>query len=375
MKIRLFNKIAPVGLARLGEGFETCEDAAEYDGVLVRSANLFEESFPASLRGIARAGAGVNNIPIEKCTQSGVCVFNTPGANANAVRELALCALLLAARDVSGGIEWAKTLAGDPDAAKKVEKGKSAFAGREIAGKTLGIFGLGAIGSLLANAALALGMDVVGFDPWLGVPGALRLDPRVKIVPDKAEIFKNSDFISVHVPSTPENRGMINADAIALMKDGACVLNLARADLINEADVLSALESGKLGRYVTDFPTAGVIGKKGVVAIPHLGASTEEAEDNCAVMAADQLRDFLLCGNVKNSVNFPALSLPCGEGERIAVLASGECEAVGKLLAGAISGASARRGELVYAVAQVKDAADARAALENADGVVRVFTF
>ncbi len=375
MKIRLFNKIAAVGLGRLGEGFETAEDAAQYDGVLVRSANLFEESFPASLKGIARAGAGVNNIPIDRCTDAGICVFNTPGANANAVRELAVCALLLAARDVAGGIEWAKTLSGDPDAAKKVEKGKSAFAGREISGKTLGIFGLGAIGSLLANAALALGMDVIGCDPWLGVPGALRLDPRVKMTADKDEIFKLSDFISVHVPSTPENRGMINAAAIALMKDGAAVLNLARADLINEEDVLAALEAGKLSRYVTDFPTAGVIGKKGVVAIPHLGASTEEAEDNCAVMAADQLRDFLNCGNVKNSVNFPALSLPLGEGERIAFLARGEAAAAGEILEGAYSSASARRGELFYAIAQVKSASEARAALSEAPGVIRVFTF
>ena len=375
MKIRLFNKIAAVGLAKLPEGFAASEDAAEYDGVLVRSANLFEEDFPATLRGIARAGAGVNNIPIDKCTQSGICVFNTPGANANAVRELALCALLLAARDVAGGIEWAKSLAGDPDAAKKVEKGKSAFAGREISGKTLGIFGLGAIGSLRANAALGLGMEVVGFDPWLGVPGALRLDPRVKILSDKAEVFKKSDFVSVHVPSTPENRGMINAEAIELMKDGAAVLNLARADLINEEDVLAALGSGKLSRYVTDFPTPGVIGKKGVVAIPHLGASTEEAEDNCAVMAACQLADFLTAGNVKNSVNFPALSLPSGEGERIAVLASCECEALGKLLAGALSGASAKRGDVCYAIAQVKSAAEAKKALEGANGVIRVFTF
>ena len=374
MKIKLYNKIAKVGLDQI-PGAQFGEDLAEFDGVLVRSAALHDEKFPASLKAIARAGAGVNNIPLDRCTDEGICVFNTPGANANAVKELAVAALLLASRDILGGARWAETLAGDPDAAKKVEKGKSAFAGTEIAGKTLGIFGLGAIGGMLANAASALGMKVMGFDPWLSVPAALRLVPGVTVVSDKNEIFKNSDYISVHVPSTPENRGMINADSIALMKDGAAVINLARADLVNAEDVLAALESGKLKKYVTDFPTPEVIGKKGVVAIPHLGASTEEAEDNCAVMAARQLKVFIENGNVKNSVNFPAASLPRTGAQRLSVLFRGECPAAGQAVAAASSSVCAKRGELGYAIIETADAGAAEKALDGAPGVIRVFRF
>ncbi len=373
-EIKLFNKIAPVGLARLGEGYKAWEDAETYQGVLVRSAALGEEKFPAECVAIARAGAGVNNIPVDRCTDEGICVFNTPGANANGVKELAVLAMLLAARDVVGGIEWAKTLSGQDDAAKKVEKGKSAFAGTELMGKTLCIIGLGAIGGMVANTALGLGMNVVGYDPWLGVGAALKLDARVKVTSDLSELFAQADYISIHVPSTPDTKGMINAAAIAKMKDGVKIINLARADLVNAADVLSALESGKAAKYVTDFPTAEVIGKKGVVAIPHLGASTEEAEDNCAVMAADQLKDFLENGNVKNSVNFPAVSLPCTGKARVSVLYRGECPEIGALSAKAVSAASAVRKGVGYAIFELDDASEAEG-LKNAQGVIRVYTF
>ncbi len=375
-EIKLFNKIAPVGLNRLGEGYAPSEDAKDYAGVLVRSAALAEEQFPSSCIGIARAGAGVNNIPVDRCTQEGICVFNTPGANANGVKELAVLAMLLAARDVVGGVEWAKTLAGQEDAAKKVEKGKSAFAGSELLGKTLCIFGLGAIGGMVANTAIGLGMNVIGYDPWLGVGAALRLLPQVKVTADLDELFAKADYISIHVPSTPDTRGMIHAAALAKMKDGVKILNLARADLVNSADVLAALETGKVAKYVTDFPTAEVIGKKGVVAIPHLGASTEEAEDNCAVMAVDQLKDFLENGNVKNSVNFPAVSLPRQGKERVCVLYEGDCAAVSAASAEAEGFASAARKGLGYAILDVNEGADALARqLQTAAGVKRVYRF
>ena len=373
-EIKLFNKIAPVGLARLGEGYRAAEDAENYLGVLVRSAQLGEESFPADCIAIARAGAGVNNIPVDRCTEEGICVFNTPGANANGVKELAVLAMLLAARDVVGGIDWALALAGQEDAAKKVEKGKSAFAGTELLGKTLCVFGLGAIGGMVANTAIALGMKVIGYDPWLSVGAALKLNAEVKVTSDLDELYAAADYVSIHVPSTPDTKGMINAAAIAKMKDGVKILNLARADLVNSADVLAALESGKVKKYVTDFPTAEVIGKKGVVAIPHLGASTEEAEDNCAVMAADQLKDFLENGNVKNSVNFPAVSLPRQGKARVSVLFAGDCAAVAALSAKAVSAASAVRKGVGYAIFELESLADAEI-LTGAEGVKRIYKF
>ena len=318
MKIQLLNKIAPVGLAKLGDAYEVGETVTNPDGILVRSAAMHDMEFGADLKAIARAGAGVNNIPIERCSEQGIVVFNTPGANANGVKELALCALLLASRDIVGGIAWAKTL--DNDVAKQVEKGKSKFAGVELAGKTLGVIGLGAIGGLLANAAIALGMNVVGCDPFLSVDAAWNLDSRIVHAKTYDEVFAAADYVSLHVPSTKDTKNMINTVSIAKMKKGVRLINLARADLVNASDLKTAMEDGRVAAYVTDFPTEEVLAIPGAVAIPHLGASTEESEDNCAVMAAQQLDDYLVNGTIKNSVNFPNVDMPRTSTARICVL-------------------------------------------------------
>lgn len=318
MNLQLLNKIAKVGLDELRGEYNIGETVENPDGILVRSAVMHEMEFGSNLKAIARAGAGVNNIPIDRCSQQGVVVFNTPGANANGVRELAVCALLLAARDVVGGIEWAKTLT--EDVAKQVEKGKSKFAGTEIAGKTLGVIGLGAIGGMLANTAIHLGMTVIGCDPFLSVEGAWNLSRHVSRAATFDEIFEQADYITLHVPATAQTKGMINADSIAKMKDGVKLLNLARADLVNAADLVAALESGKVSAYVTDFPTEEILHAPHTVAIPHLGASTEESENNCAVMAARELEDYLLNGNITNSVNFPNVSSPRTGSARICAL-------------------------------------------------------
>ena len=322
MNIQLLNKIAKIGLDELDSSYNIGEDVANADGIMVRSAVMHEMEFNPELKAIARAGAGVNNIPIDRCSQAGIVVFNTPGANANGVKELAVCALLLAARDVVGGIEWAKSIAGTPDVAKQVEKGKSKFAGTEIAGKTLGVIGLGAIGGLIANTALSLGMKVIGCDPFLSVEGAWNLDHHVVRANTFDEIYEKCDYITLHVPATKDTKNMICAESIAKMKDGVKIINLARADLVNAAELTVALESGKVSRYVTDFPTEDILNAPSVVAIPHLGASTEEAENNCAVMAARQLDDYLKNGNIRNSVNYPALELPRTAASRICVLHS-----------------------------------------------------
>lgn len=319
MKLQLLNKIAPVGLAQLGADYETGADLADPDGILVRSASLHDMAFGEHLAAIARAGAGVNNIPIDRCSAAGIVVFNTPGANANGVKELAICALLLAARDILGGVEWVKGL--PPGAlAGQVEKGKSAFAGQELAGRTLGVIGLGAIGGLIANSALALGMRVIGCDPFLSVEGAWKLDHRVVRAATFDEIFAVSDYVTLHVPATKDTAGMISAASIAKMKDGVRLINLARADLVCAADLRAALESGKVARYVTDFPTDDMAGAPNAILIPHLGASTEESENNCAVMAARQLDDYLKNGNIRNSVNYPNLDQPRTGAARICVL-------------------------------------------------------
>lgn len=304
------NKISPVGLNRLGEGY-TCGDSVENpDAVLVRSASMHEMEMPKSLLAIARAGAGVNNIPLDKCSEEGIVVFNTPGANANAVKELVIAGLLLSSRKITAGIEWAKTLKGNGDAVgKMVEKGKSAFAGPEIKGKTLGVIGLGAIGVLVANVAISLGMDVVGYDPFLSVDGALALSRHIKHVTSLDEIYAESDYITVHVPLTPDTKDIISAQSIDKMKDGVRILNYSRADLVNSDDIVKALSEGKVAAYVTDFATDTVLGVDGVIALPHLGASTPESEDNCARMAADEVKDYLENGNITNSVNFPAVKM------------------------------------------------------------------
>ena len=318
MNIQLLNKIAAVGLNQLDDSYNIGENIENPDGIMVRSAVMHEMEFAPSLKAIARAGAGVNNIPIERCSENGIVVFNTPGANANGVKELAICALLLAARDIVGGIAWANTLT--EDVAKQVEKGKSKFGGTELMGKTLGVIGLGAIGGKIANTAIHLGMNVIGCDPFLSVDGAWNLNHRINHAATYDEVFEKSDYITLHVPATKDTKNMICAESIAKMKDGVKIINLSRADLVNAEELKAALAAGKVSAYVTDFPTEEVINTPGVVAIPHLGASTEESEDNCAIMAARQLDDYLKNGNIKNSVNYPNVEMPRSAVARICVL-------------------------------------------------------
>lgn len=321
--IKTMNKIAPVGLERLpAERYLTGDGVENEDAILVRSAKLHDYVFPEKLWAIARAGAGVNNIPVERCSEAGIVVFNTPGANANAVKELVLCAMLLASRDVIGGAAWVKeqAQAGDVDVAAAVEKGKSAFVGPELYRKTLGVVGLGAIGALVANIGLSLGMDVYGYDPYLSVDAALRLDRHIKVVKELDTLYASSDYITLHLPYMEATKDTVNAAAIAKMKDGVRIINMARGGLVNNADMIAALQSGKAARYVTDFPDNEITLAGGVVAIPHLGASTPESEDNCAVMAADQLRDFLENGNIKNSVNFPNVIMERSGVQRLCVI-------------------------------------------------------
>ena len=318
--ILTLNKIAACGLDRLGDNYTITDDVTkDADGIILRSFKMHDMELPKSLKAVARAGAGTNNIPIDKCTANGIVVFNTPGANANAVKELVIAGMLLASRDVIGGNAWANTLTGD-DIAKQVEKGKSNFGGQEIKGKTLGIIGLGAIGILVANAAVHLGMNVIGYDPYLSVNNALQLDRHVKCVNDINMLFAQSDYITIHVPLMDATRDTINAEALEIMKDGVVILNFARGGLVNDDAIKAALASGKVMKYVVDFPDDATINQPGIIAIPHLGASTEESEDNCAKMAADEIKDFLETGDIKNSVNFPNCSLPCDKVGRITII-------------------------------------------------------
>ena len=319
--IKTMNKIAAVGLNRLPtDRYTVGDDAVNEDGILVRSAKLHDYPFPDSLWAIARAGAGVNNIPVEQCAEQGIVVFNTPGANANAVKELAVCALLLSSRDIIGGSAWVKEqVAAGVDVTTVVEKGKAAFAGPELYHKTLGVVGLGAIGVLVANAAQKLGMDVYGYDPYLSVNSALRLDRHVNVVQSPEELYKVADYVTIHVPFMEATRHTINAGAISHMKPGVRVINLARGELVDDEAMLAALDSGKVASYVTDFPNNALVLHKNVVVIPHLGASTPESEDNCAVMAAEQLRDYLENGNIRNSVNYPNAEMDRSGVQRICI--------------------------------------------------------
>lgn len=322
-KIATLNKIAQIGLDNLDrDTFEVGNNLENPDGILVRSANMLDMELPASLKAIARAGAGVNNIPIDLCSQKGIVVFNTPGANANAVKELAIAALLLSSRDIIGGVNWVRNLPLDADIAKEVESGKKAYAGPELYGKRLGVFGLGAIGAMVANIATELGMEVYGNDPYLTVEGAWRLNHSVHRASGMKAIFENCDYIALHAPSTPETKEFVNAETIATMKDGVRIINLSRGDLVNNADMAAALESGKVACYLTDFPSAEIMKMKNVIAIPHLGASTPESEDNCAVMAVSELADYLENGNIRNSVNFPDVLNPKGGDESVCVIHS-----------------------------------------------------
>ncbi len=318
--IQCLNKISEVGTSCFGPDYVCGTDVQNPDAILVRSASMHDMTFAPELLAIARAGAGVNNIPLDKCSEQGIVVFNTPGANANAVKELVVAAMLLSSRRIVDGIEWTKTLKGKGDQiGKLVEKGKGDFVGPEISGKTLGIVGLGAIGVLVSAAAISLGMEVYGYDPFLSVDTALRLSSSVHHAKTLDEIYAKCDYITVHVPLTPDTREMINASSIAKMKDGVRLLNFARGDLANSADVAAALESGKVAAYATDFADETILGAKNVIAMPHLGASTPESEDNCARMAALELIEYLENGNIRNSVNLPAVSMP-REGSRICII-------------------------------------------------------
>lgn len=319
-KINCLNPIADVGLKNFSEQYQIAADINEADGVLVRSASMHDTEIPEGLLAVARAGAGVNNIPLDKCAEKGVVVFNTPGANANGVKELVLAGMLLAARDVVGGIEWVKASADNADIAKAAEKEKKNFAGTEIMGKKLGVIGLGAIGVKVANAAVALGMEVYGYDPYLSVNAAWNLSRSVKHVLNVDDIYAECDYITIHVPLMDSTKGMINAVSIAKMKEGVILLNFARDLLANEKDVLEGLASGKIARYVSDFPNPTTAGQKGCIVIPHLGASTEESEDNCAVMAVAEMMDYLENGNIRNSVNYPACDMGvCTKAGRVAI--------------------------------------------------------
>ena len=314
------NEISKVANKEFSDNYALVKEAENPDAIVLRSFNMHEYDIPSSVLCVGRAGAGVNNIPLDKCSEKGIVVFNTPGANANAVKELVVCGLLLAGRKIVEGIEWAASLKGKgAEVAKAVEKGKSAFVGCEIKGKTLGVVGLGAIGAMVANVAIKLGMNVLGYDPFISIDGAWNLDHHVVKETDINEIFKKSDFITLHVPLNDSTRSLVNKDTLALMKDGSAILNFARGELVDAAAVIDALESEKLSRYVTDFPTDEMLGVKNLIAIPHLGASTPEAEDNCAVMVARQMIDFIENGNITNSVNMPACKMPRQGKSRITV--------------------------------------------------------
>ena len=320
-KIKTYNKISKIGLKVFDDKYTIGDEVENADGAIVRSAALHDVEFPGSLIAIARAGAGTNNIPIDRCSKDGIVVFNTPGANANAVKELVIAGMLISSRKVIPAIEWAKTLKGSGDeVGKLVEKGKSAFAGPELKGKKLGIIGLGAIGVLVANAANALGMSVLGYDPYLSVNSAWNLTHHAVHVLDINQIFEECDYISVHVPLNDATKNLINANTIAKMKDGVRILNFARGGLVNSNDMIAALQSGKVAAYVVDFPSDEMLCVDGVIAIPHLGASTPESEDNCARMAALQLVDYIENGNIVNSVNLPEISMPRSGETRICVI-------------------------------------------------------
>lgn len=319
-KFNCLNPISNVGLDLMPGQYQKVEEMSEANAVLVRSAAMHDLELPKSLEAIARAGAGVNNIPLDKCAEAGIVVFNTPGANANGVKELVIAGLLLSARDLVGGINWVNSVKDDPAVADLVEKQKAKYAGIEIQGKKLGVIGLGAIGVLVANVAYDLGMEVRGYDPYISVSAAWSLNRDIKPSQSLDDIYRESDYITIHVPLLDETKGMIGKEALSIMKDGVGILNFARDTLVNEADLKEALASGKVSKYVTDFPTPGLVGLENVISIPHLGASTNESEDNCAVMAVRQVMDYLENGNIKNSVNYPNCDMGvCNHAGRIAI--------------------------------------------------------
>lgn len=384
-EILKLNEISKVAGTVFNDNYSLVKESAKPDGIVLRSFNMHEYEIPESVLCVGRAGAGVNNIPLDKCAEKGIVVFNTPGANANAVKELVMCGLFLAGRNVVDGINWASTLKGKgAEVGKLVEKGKSSFVGKEIMGKTLGVIGLGAIGVLVANAANALGMNVLGYDPYISVDGAWHLDNKVVKETDVTEIFKKSDFVTLHVPLNDSTRGIVNADTLALMKDGSAVLNFARGELVDSKAMLEAVASGKISRYVTDFPSDEMLNVENVVAIPHLGASTPEAEDNCAVMVARQMRDFFENGNIVNSVNFPACKIPRKGCFRITVIHK-NVKNVLNAVTGIVSGKavnianmlSQAKGDYAYLILDLDEKLDDATVeeIKALDAVIRVRTF
>ena len=380
--VHYLNKISPKGTALWTEDYLPVDEMAQADAVLVRSASMHEMELPKNLLAVARAGAGVNNIPLTSCADEGVVVFNTPGANANGVMELALCGMLLACRDIVGGINWVQSIKGSPDIEKMVEKGKGQFAGMEIAGKRLGVIGLGAIGGPLANAARRLGMEVYGCDPYISIEAAWHLDHHIVRVKTREEIYENCDIISIHVPLLPDTKNMINAEAISKMKDGTIILNFARGGLVDVDAMEEALKSGKIRRYVTDFPDERTANMPGVIAIPHLGASTEESEDNCAKMAVRQVMNYLENGNIVNSVNYPNLDMGiCHAVGRIAILHKNIPNSLGQFTSAVANDGiniaslqNASRGEYAYTMLDVDQKASCEVVehLKGIKGVLRV---
>ncbi|WP_346238929.1 phosphoglycerate dehydrogenase [Niabella insulamsoli] len=377
--IKTLNKIAKTGLEQLGDNYTIDDSAANPDGILLRSASMHEMEFPESLLSIARAGAGVNNIPIDRCAEKGIVVFNTPGANANAVKELAITSMLISSRKIVEGINWANGLT--QDVAKEVEKGKAQFVGPELDGKVLGVIGLGAIGVLIANAATNLGMEVLGYDPYISVDAAWGLSRAVRKANDLKTIFEHADFITLHMPYNAQTKGTLNAETFAQMKKGVRIINLSRGELVNDDDILAAIEDGTVGAYVTDFPNEKMINRPGVIAIPHLGASTPESEDNCAEMAARQTKAYLESGNIKNSVNFPNCEMPVSGAQRITVAHKNIPNMVGQISTALAEGKvnikdmiNKSRGDYAYTILDLETVSNEEsiAKIRQIEGVIRV---
>ncbi len=380
MKILKLNTISAVA-DEVFKGYEYSDGVQDPDGIMLRSFAMHDYPLGDRLLAVARAGAGVNNVPVQKCTEKGIVVFNTPGANANAVKELVLCELFLGGRKIVDGANWAQTLKDKDDVAKLVEKGKSKFVGQEILGKRLGVVGLGAIGAAVANAAIELGMNVVGYDPFISVKSAWLINHRVEFTADLTEIFKTCDYITLHVPLTPETKELIDKKTIAMCKDGVVIINNARGELVASEDVIEAVAAGKVSRYITDFPDQSLLGKENIICVPHLGASTPEAEDNCAYMAGKQLVDYLENGNISNSVNYPAVSMPRTSTSRVCVHHTNIKEILSKILAIVASQGinvahmqDSSKGEYAYLILDLdeKPATSCLELIKNIAGVIRV---
>lgn len=380
MKILKLNSISSAADESF-HGYEYSDSVENPDGIILRSFQMHDYPLGENLLAVARAGAGVNNIPIDKCTEQGIVVFNTPGANANAVKELVLCELFLGGRKVVDGANWVQSLKGQEGVGKLVEKGKGKFAGQEVLGKTLGVIGLGAIGAMVANAAIELGMSVMGYDPYISVKNAWLINNRVKFTSELSAIFANCDYITLHVPLTPDTRGMLNRESIAACKDGVVIINNARGELVDSDAMIEAVAGGKVSRYITDFPDEKLLDRENILCVPHLGASTPEAEDNCAYMAAKQLTDYLENGNITNSVNYPAVSMPRTSVSRVCVHHKNVKEILSKILAIVSSQGvniahmqDQSRGEYAYLLLDLDDVLSPEAVelIRRVSGVIRV---